>query len=142
MKILFLVIAILIGSISISLGQKTDTLSQKENLMKESQRMHKKGVTLLSAGAGGAIIGGALFGSNFSIFGYSSSEETLVAGTGGLLFLAGVGCMIASIHAFSKSNKIEKEAATLSFNTQSIYLAKDTNAGPKSFPSLKLTIPL
>lgn len=142
MKIHFLVIALLFGSISISFGQETDTLSQKENLMKESQRLKKKGVILLSVGAGAAVIGGALFGSNFSIFGYSSSEETMLAGTGGLLFLAGVGCVIASIPAFSKSNKIEKEAATLSFNTQPIYLPKYANAGPKSFLSLKVSIPL
>lgn len=134
-------VALLFGSISISPGQEIETLAQKENLLKESNRLHKKGVILLSAGAGGAIIGGALFSSNFCIFGCSSREDAL-AGTGGLLFLAGVGTMIASIPAFSKSRKATKQAAELSFINQPIYLPKYANEGPKSFPSLRLTFPL
>lgn len=141
MKTLLLVIALFISSISISFGQETDTLSQKENLLKESQRLHKKGAILLSTGAGAAVIGGVLFASNFCIFGCTTSQEAL-AGTGGLLFLAGVGTMIASIPAFSKSGKASKKAAELSFTNQPIYLPKYANEGPKPFPSLKLSISL
>lgn len=68
--------------------------------------------------------------------------EDILAGIGGLLFLAGVGCMIASIPTFSKSSQTAKKAAEFSLNTQLIYLPKYANAGTKSFPSLKLSIPL
>jgi hypothetical protein len=138
MKMIFLIIALLFFSTSISHGQETDTLSVKENLLKESQRQHKKAVILLSAGAAGAIIGGVLLESNFCIFGCSTGEDVL-AGTGGLLFLAGAGCMIASIPAFSKASKNAKKAAELSFNTQPILLPRYSNNGPKSYPALKIS---
>lgn len=124
-----------------SFSQNTKNPISKEDYLAKSQKQKKKAYILLGVGGGAAAVGGILVASNFCIFGCTDSQEAGL-GTGTGLLIAGGISMAASIPVFISSSSNAKRAAELSFNSQPVYLPKHANAGPKSFPSLELSIPL
>jgi hypothetical protein len=141
MRTLILFLSISLSLVLPSLAQEVASPTAKEILLEQSKRQKKTGFILLGAGVGAAVFGGALFASNFCIFGCDSDDEAL-AGTGGVLFLLGVGSAIASVPVLINAGSKAKKAAELSFNPKPIYLPKGTFSGPSAIPSLSLSIPI
>jgi hypothetical protein len=141
MKVLILVLTLSLGISHPVLSQEIDSLSQRETLLELSKKQKKTGFILLGAGVGAAVIGGALFASNFCLWGCDSNDEAL-AGTGGILFILGVGSAIASVPVLINSGSTAKRAMELSVQSTPIFLPPNSHNGPKSHPSLQLTIPL
>ncbi|RIW16992.1 hypothetical protein D0X99_04245 [Algoriphagus lacus] len=142
MKVLILVLILSLGLIHPVLSQEVDSLSQRETLLELSKKQKKTGFILLGGGVGAAVIGGALFASNFCLFGGCSSQQDALAGTGGILFILGVGSAIASIPVLINSGKTARRAMELSVKSSPIYLPPKSHNGPKSYPALQLSIPL
>ena len=141
MRSLILFFSISLSLVLPSLAQEVASPTSKEILLEQSKRQRKTGYILLGAGVGAAVIGGALFASNFCLLGCDSNDDAL-AGTGGILFILGSVSAIASVPVLINAGSTAKRAAELSFNTKPIYLPRNTHNGPRSYPAVQLTIPL
>lgn len=137
-KILILVI-FLTGLAWHSFGQKSETPITKQYYLEKSNRQKKTGFILLGAGA--AILGGIIGISNFCLFGCTSSQYNAMSAGGGLIMAGGIS-MVASVPLLIGAGVNANKAAKLSLHIQPIDLPKHANGGPKSFPSLKISIPL
>jgi len=136
-----LILSFLLAIAFESFSQNTKNPVTKEDFLAKSQKQKKQAKSLLWVGGGTAAVGGILMYSNWSLFGSTPSEQAAYATGTGLLIAGGIS-MAASIPLFISSSNNAKRAAGLSFNSQPVYWPKHVNAGPKSFPSLKLSIPL
>jgi hypothetical protein len=134
MKILTFFLTLSIVSITNCLAQGSATLSSKEILLQKSKKQQKTGLIMLIGGPVAAVGGGVLLvGSGPNSFG-----ETM----GAILFFSGASATVASIPVLIISRNIKDRAEELSFGSTPVFLLKYANTGPKSFPSLKLSIPL
>lgn len=141
MKAFILFLSLGFGLILPAYSQDNTSSGDKEALIALSKKQKKTGYILLGGGVGAAVIGGALFASNFCIWGCTNESEAL-AGTGGILFILGTGAAIASVPVLINAGKTSKRAMELSANSIPIYLPTRSHNGPRSHPALQLSIPL
>ncbi|WP_187176171.1 hypothetical protein [Algoriphagus sp. AK58] len=139
-RILFIIMSFIL--VSPVMSQEKALSNQNENLLELSKKQKRTGFILLGAGIGGAVVGGALFASNFCLFGGCSSQQNALAGTGGILLILGVGSAIASVPVLINAGKTSKRAMVVSANSTPIYLLPDSHNGPKAYPGIQLSIPI
>jgi len=136
--LLVLVFGLWIGCFS---QQKNDPSFSMEELLIKSKKQKTTAFIFLGSGAVATGIGTILINNNFCIFVCSFSQKAaLEVGAG--LFLSGGAAMLTSIPLFISASNKSKRAYRIEANNQAILLPELSQNGPRSIPSLNLSVSL
>lgn len=128
-KILILAI-LLTGLTWQSFGQKTETPMTKQDYLDKSKRQERTGWIMMGSGVALSV----------GVIALAYEDDAFDSSLGAAILVLGAASFVSSFGVLIASRNTADKAAELSVTNQSIYLPKYANGGPKSFPSLKLSI--